>query len=707
MKLLRIALKQFRQFTDETIEFPNGIIGIVGSNGSGKTTILEAVLFCLFGSRTLRGKIDDVRTRLSEATKSNPTSAKLTFEINQTVYNVERTLSDAWVYVAGESVEACKGSQVVSDYVEKLIGLTRDEFTATFFTEQKGLEFLSGKKGAAERERFIVRMMGYDSLEKIQEILRDDRKEAKSKALGFEASLGSKDKLLQTQKEEELSLHQIQILYKEKESILLQANESFEKERLTFQKIEKDYKEFLKFSQEISVLEATFEQKSKDIKKLDLRQKELSEFKIANSSLLELQKDPEFLENLIQNSNNQQKITESKIKDIESQIQSLQIKRKEQLLSINLKVEGIDKQILAIKKKEDSLSKLSDNIECPTCGQSLENNLEVVLSTLRAELLECAHAKEDLLLSLKDLNSIPIVNKELLVSQKALSDHLIKEKEELAQIQNAKVIAIERNTILNSLNEARELLKDIDSNLVEKRRQRSQLESVEQNFISTKAKMQTAETLLQVARLQKVQVDGQLKTKEELLNKTNEAISLYDQKSSELKSLQAKLVIFEVADAQLTSFRKMLNESIRPRLSELASDFITELTDGRYTEVFIAPDFSPTVYDDGQPKSVISGGETDILHLCVRLALSQMLAERAGQALSLLVLDEVFGSLDEDRRANVITLLERLKMRFDQIIVITHMDDIKDAAEHVIQINYDPSKGFSSAHINEIEVSPF
>ena len=53
------------------------------------------------------------------------------------------------------------------------------------------------------------------------------------------------------------------------------------------------------------------------------------------------------------------------------------------------------------------------------------------------------------------------------------------------------------------------------------------------------------------------------------------------------------------------------------------------------------------------PKPVISGGEEDLANLVLRLAISQMIAERAGQPLSLLVLDEVFGSLDESRRQHV------------------------------------------------------
>ena len=89
--------------------------------------------------------------------------------------------------------------------------------------------------------------------------------------------------------------------------------------------------------------------------------------------------------------------------------------------------------------------------------------------------------------------------------------------------------------------------------------------------------------------------------------------------------------------------------------------------------------------DDGEPKPVISGGEEDIANLALRLAISQMIAERAGQPLSLLVLDEIFGSLDEERRAAVIDLLRSLADRFPQVILITHVDSVREGFDRVIR----------------------
>jgi exonuclease SbcC len=77
------------------------------------------------------------------------------------------------------------------------------------------------------------------------------------------------------------------------------------------------------------------------------------------------------------------------------------------------------------------------------------------------------------------------------------------------------------------------------------------------------------------------------------------------------------------------------------------------------------------------------------------LAISQMIAERAGQPLSLLVLDEIFGSLDEERRAAVLDLLRQLADRFPQVILITHIDAVRDGFDRVIRVGYDAKEGIS------------
>jgi exonuclease SbcC len=72
-----------------------------------------------------------------------------------------------------------------------------------------------------------------------------------------------------------------------------------------------------------------------------------------------------------------------------------------------------------------------------------------------------------------------------------------------------------------------------------------------------------------------------------------------------------------------------------------------------------------------------------------------MIAERAGQTFSLLILDEVFGSLDESRRQNVVELLRGLQDRFEQVILITHIEQVREGLDRVISVRYDEETGSS------------
>ena len=59
----------------------------------------------------------------------------------------------------------------------------------------------------------------------------------------------------------------------------------------------------------------------------------------------------------------------------------------------------------------------------------------------------------------------------------------------------------------------------------------------------------------------------------------------------------------------------------------------------------------------------------------------------------MLILDEVFGSLDESRRHNVLDLLRRLNDRFEQVILITHIESVREGLDRVITVRYDQETG--------------
>jgi exonuclease SbcC len=192
-----------------------------------------------------------------------------------------------------------------------------------------------------------------------------------------------------------------------------------------------------------------------------------------------------------------------------------------------------------------------------------------------------------------------------------------------------------------------------------------------------------------------VEAGGELTRSEDVVAEVDRRIAERATREQHIDALKGKRRLHDELDRAYSELRAELNAAMRPEIAELASGFLADLTDGRYDSADLSEDYTLTVVDSGVPKPVISGGEEDLTNLVLRLAISQMIAERAGQPLSLLVLDEVFGSLDEGRRQHVLGLLRQLGDRFPQVIVITHIDQIREGLDRVIRVEYDGARGVS------------
>lgn len=169
----------------------------------------------------------------------------------------------------------------------------------------------------------------------------------------------------------------------------------------------------------------------------------------------------------------------------------------------------------------------------------------------------------------------------------------------------------------------------------------------------------------------------------------------YMRLNERLEQLESEKLLHDELDRAFTDLRTDLNAALRPELSDSGSRFLEALTDGRYSSIELDDEYRMLIMEDGIPKPVISGGEEDLCNLVLRLAISQMIAERAGQNFSLLILDEVFGSLDDARRGNVVDLLRRLHHQFEQVVVITHIEQVREGLDQVLQVAHDPQSGAS------------
>ena len=99
--------------------------------------------------------------------------------------------------------------------------------------------------------------------------------------------------------------------------------------------------------------------------------------------------------------------------------------------------------------------------------------------------------------------------------------------------------------------------------------------------------------------------------------------------------------------------------------------------------------------DQGMPRAyeTYSGGEAFRINFALRIALSQMLAERSGVRIRTLAIDEGFGTQDEEGIQYLIEAIQEVQDDFDKIIVITHLNRLKEAFPIRIEVVKDPIKG--------------
>jgi exonuclease SbcC len=148
----------------------------------------------------------------------------------------------------------------------------------------------------------------------------------------------------------------------------------------------------------------------------------------------------------------------------------------------------------------------------------------------------------------------------------------------------------------------------------------------------------------------------------------------------------------EVADA-LGAYREEASRAARPTLEHETSLLLGQTTRGRYGAVALTDDYHLEIVDDGafRPLRRFSGGEQDLAGLCLRLALSRTLARQRGAETGFILLDEVLGSQDLDRRRSLLEQLHAIAdSEFRQVLVISHTDDVVQHCDLTIDVARGP-----------------
>lgn len=799
MKIRRVKTENFRLHADTDVTFDDGLVGLLGGNESGKSTLLEAVIWALFGGDALRGTKAGIRWH--GAPVRRVASVELWFEVNESHFKIYRDETNADLYELDATgvhttTVLAEGTNPVNQYVPGLLGMNLSEFSSSFLVGQKDVSRIPAMK-PVERTTFIRNVMGVGKLDQAVTACRARKNELGHRRDGMAAGLGERGPL-----EERVATtvaaaiaaadvadicheaHRAAVDDQVNASTRAQAMEALavqhHSERLALDgalgdrdrareqmaSLDRDLataheagKAIDAASEELSGLDGLLGQRD------SLRDARVAKGEVDSvvEGLAAIEDDRERLGERVDQSNrvvtafedaggvDAWKEAGTMVTDAQAIHGELNLKRTQALQGALLKKAQALDAVQTWKRKRDAITESGRRGTCPTCLRQLGRAYEDVVTSIQVDLDSAvadsiSWADESVVLGSPDDDET-----EALGVVGEAETHLAKMEEmreasatattDLAALAEALFVADRTFTSLTARKEQlpavsfdEERLREVESearrlevmdssladarvsfgNLVRYEADRAiasveEVEAIQRAEAARQAAealgydperhqeasraLGTADTALSNALVSKAHADAGLVGADERATTAEKDVGAYDERAVELEEVTADHLVHETAASRLVEFRASVAGTIRPELEELMTGFIQVLTDGRHEAVSLSDDFQPTLYEDGVAVEVVSGGCEDVAALAMRLAISQMITERAGHPLSLLILDEPFGSLDENRRANVLALIRQLSGVFEQVIVISHIPETRDAVDQVVSFEFDEGAG--------------
>ncbi|HLE72765.1 MAG TPA: SMC family ATPase [Anaerolineales bacterium] len=257
-------------------------------------------------------------------------------------------------------------------------------------------------------------------------------------------------------------------------------------------------------------------------------------------------------------------------------------------------------------------------------------------------------------------------------------------------------------------------IKDLAKQIAAQDKERIAQEAAHQQAAKTLEPMQ--EGLPDLEQAERAMLDTQEKE-----NQVREALGAAQQEVAVLDVLRSRKAEFEnqregLAE-QVSKFQAlerafgkdgvpaMLIEQALPQIESKANQILERLSAGSMNIRFVTQrPFKDSKRDDLRETleiqisdgagvrdyEMFSGGEAFRINFAIRLALSEVLAQRAGARLQTLVVDEGFGSQDEAGRQRLVEVIGLVRQDFAKVLVITHIDALKDAFPNRIEVEKGP-----------------
>ena len=800
MIIRRLILNNFRRFRHlDLTDLPVGLIGIIGENGSGKSTILEAVGWALYGTYALTDRTGKEGVKTQGVDADSSCEVELEFEMAGDTYKVirrlqgKRAIAQAFVYKNGKDEAVAEREDGVNTYISKLFGMDRNTFFASVFARQKELDLLTSQD-PAQRQQIIRRLLRIDLIDlSIKEIRQDCRqkKELAGNLKGMftdvtaitaqiEELLEKKKLLVKQQKTNEEKFESMKTelkVTKAKKQELEAKSKAFQQTHTSLVRIEKEIQGKSEQSNKRAAELEELNTEKKELVKIEPKEEEylsvikaLEKFEDVRGLHEEkkgLEKDlSERLDDLSKVTQGRQKLIESlsRYKGLADKKEKLQDELKneradyksisKEINTLSAKSEACSVSIQQLEEKKKNIKKLGPKSKCPECFQDLGANYERILEHFYEEIEKQCRIEKELDARIKEQKAKAEVaekkigaietNLEVLhedekkesgiksniqVEEKRLTALTESIKKKKARITDIGAIQFSEDKYEELKKKSKELvrphervmelrtttaripvlakdLKILNEEIAKLEKEKTAKEKEKKDINFSEKELDVAadvyEKLQSKVHDQEIDIEkikheidmarAEITSKETEIKRQEEMQKKYKTADSEAKKL-------EVLEDLMDKFRQNLASRIRPMMIARTSQLVAGTTEGRYAAVDVDEEYNVYVYDGTErfPIKRFSGGEQDLVNLCLRVAISQIISEQNSRTgINFIALDEIFGSQDAGRKENILKALNNLSGQFRQIFLITHHEDLKDSMQHVLIVE-EAEEGVSTA----------
>ncbi len=673
MRINSVKLENIRSYRAESVSFPEGSTLLIGDIGSGKSSILLAIEFALFG--VVRGELN-ANSLLRHGKGSG--SVELNLFINGKSVAIKRTLKRGKSSISQDSgfiiVDGVKSEGTAIELRSRILELMG--YPEEFLTKSKSLIFRYTVFTPQEEMKRILFESPEDRINTLRKIFNIDRyKRIKENLQLFLREMRTSKKVLESKTEDIGDLnerkkdfaHRKELLSRELEKqtpLLQELNKELEEKKQLLEKLEKELLENQKIRQNIAIINQNVANKKEIIEKNRQKSIELKS-QAEEFEKKSLKKPPEIS-------------VEDYRKKLLSSLEENQQKKERAIRQLST----VEAKIMAAKKTIDSITML-DN--CPTClqkvDQSHKHHITTEQNTLIGELEKQKDEQNDLLTAINQkLEKVRAGEQQLSKIEFAKKEHELLQKS--IDEKNSQADLLQKES--KKLQEEIILLKSKQEDL------KKQLKQEDTEKIGTFKSL--IDTLRKNQREKELLINSTSKEKEMVVFQEKEVEKLLEQKQ-EYKAQLEKLSKYqswleEYLLNVLDVIEKNVFVSIHRDFDETFRTWFGQIIDEEEISVRLDQTFTPVIEQNGYETFIenLSGGEKTSVALAYRLALNKVINEfiTSIKTDELIILDEPTDGFSSEQLDRMRDVLEKLNMK--QTIIVSHEPKMESYVENVVRV---------------------